>query len=345
MVDLRSDTLSMPDREMLETILAAKLGDDGRTDAKGRGEDQAVNELENLAAQMTGKEMAVLFPSGTQGNTAAVLAYCKPGQKVMVDFQQHLYISEKVAFDPAIGQLIPVPYKLDENDMPDIDDMRRILETEDIALICVENTHNFTGGSCVSVETMKKIRELSKEFGVPVHMDGARIFNAAISLGVDVKELCQYVDSVMFCLSKGLGAPIGSLVCCTEEFSRKVRNVRKLLGGAMRQAGVFAAPGIYALQHNIERLKEDHDNAAWAAGQLKDLKHTKICGSVTTNIIVLDPNGLGITADEYCKKAEEKGLLIKTVLKDKVRLVFYKGITREDTKQAVEIIRELDDVR
>lgn len=342
MVDLRSDTLSMPDKEMLETILTAKLGDDGRTDARGRGEDQAVNELEDLAAELTGKEMGVLFPSGTQGNTAAVMAYCRPGQKVMVDEQQHLYISEKVLFEPSVGQLQAVPYKLDESEQPDLDDMRRLLETNDIALICVENTHNFTGGSCVSLERMKAIQDLAGSFGVPVHMDGARMFNAAIALGVEPKEICQYVDSVMFCLSKGLGAPIGSLVCCSEEFSRKVRDKRKLLGGAMRQAGVFAAPGIYALKHNVERLAEDHRNAAWAAEQLKGLRHTKLCGSVTTNIIVLDANDLGITAAEYCERAAERGLLIKTVLKDKVRLVFYKGITLEDTRKAVEIIKELD---
>lgn len=345
MVDLRSDTLTMPDKEMLEAILTAKLGDDGRTDERGRGEDQAVNELENLAAEITGKEMAVLFPSGTQGNTAAVMAYCGPGAKVMVDEQQHIYISEKVLFDPSIGQMEAVPYKLDENDLPDLDDMRRLLEENEISLVCIENTHNFTGGSVVTLERMKAVHDLAKSFGVPVHMDGARMFNAAIALGVDVKEICQYVDSVMFCLSKGLGAPIGSLVCCSEEFSRKVRDKRKLLGGAMRQAGVFAAPGIYALQHNIARLAEDHENAAWAAQELKGLKNTKICGSVTTNIIVLDANALGISADEYCRKAEEKGLLIKTVLKTKIRLVFYKGITREDTRKAVGIIKELDTLK
>ena len=149
----------------------------------------------------------------------------------------------------------------------------------------------------------------------------------------------------MFCISKGLGAPIGSLVCCSEEFSRKVRDKRKLLGGAMRQAGVIAAPGMYALKHNIERLAEDNANAAYAAEQLKDLKNTKVYGKVMSNIIVLDTNGLGLTPGEYCSKAAEKGLLIKPLLKDKVRLVFYKDISREDTEKAVAIIRELDSLR
>ena len=312
MVDLRSDTISMPTREMLETILEAKLGDDGRTDSKGRGEDLAVNELEDLAAEMTGKEAAVLFPSGTQGNTSAILAYCRPGQK---------------------------------DNLPDLDDMRRILESQEIALLCIENTHNFSGGTCVPLERMKAIHELAKEFGVPVHMDGARMFNAVVALGVEAREMCKYVDSVMFCISKGLGAPIGSLVCCSEAFSMKIRDKRKLLGGAMRQAGVIAAPGMYALTHNIERLAEDNANAAYAAEQLKDLKNTKVYGKVMSNIIVLDANGLGLTPGEYCGKAAEKGLLIKPVLKDKVRLVFYRDISREDTEKAVAIIRELDSLR
>lgn len=342
MVDLRSDTISMPTREMLETILCAELGDDGRTDEKGRGEDLAVNRLEDLAAEITGKEAAVLFPSGTQGNTAAVMAWCRPKDKVMVDVMQHIYISEKVLFDPEIGQMEPVTYQLDAADLPDLTDMERILKEEKIKLVCVENTHNFTGGTCVPVERMKEIYNLAHSYGVPVHMDGARLFNAAVGLNVTAKEICRYTDSLMFCISKGLGAPVGSLVCGTEEMMLKVRAKRKLLGGSMRQAGVIAAPGIYALEHNIRRLSEDHENAAFTAKQLRDLKHTKIVGTVDSNIIVLDVNDLGLTPSEYCKKAEEKGLLIKPVLSDKVRLVFYMDIDREKAKEAVEIIRGLD---
>lgn len=342
MVDLRSDTISMPTREMLETILSASLGDDGRTGTRGRGEDQAVNQLEDMAAAITGKEAAVLFPSGTQGNTAAVMAYCNPGDRVMVDVMQHIYLSEKVLFDPAVGQMEAVPYRLDLNDLPDLSDMERILKEGGIALVCVENTHNFTGGTCVPAERMKAVYELAHSYGVPVHMDGARMFNAVVALDTTAKELCQYVDSVMFCISKGLGAPVGSLVCGGEEFTRRVREKRKLLGGAMRQAGIIAAPGIYALEHNIERLKEDHDHAAYAAEQIRGLHNTKIAGTVDSNIIVLDVHALGLTPAEYCEKAKEKGLLIKPVLSDKVRLVFYMDIDREKTEEAVRIIRELD---
>lgn len=344
MVDLRSDTLTLPDSEMLKSILDARLGDDGRTHEFGRGEDQTVNELEDLAAEITGMEAGVLFPSGTMGNTAAVLAYCKPGDKVLVDEQQHLYISEKVLFDESIGQLQAVPYRHDENGLPILEDMEAALQKGDIRLVCIENTHNFTGGACIPVEHMKKIYELAHRYHVPVHMDGARMFNAVVALGVEAEELCQYTDSVMFCISKGLGAPLGSLVCGKQEFILNVRDKRKLLGGAMRQAGVMAAPGIYALKHNIERLKEDHENAKCAAERMKGLKHTRMVGNAETNILVLDANDLGLTPDEYCKKAAEKGLLIKPVLSDKVRLVFYKGITKEDAVKAAGIICELDEI-
>lgn len=345
MVDLRSDTLSMPDRNMLETILEAKLGDDGRTDSRGRGEDLAVNQLEDLAARITGMEAAVLFPSGTQGNTAAILARCNPHDRVMVDEMQHIYLSEKVVFDPSLGQLEPVTYKLDENHFPDLKDMKGIMEKGGIQLLCIENTHNFSGGTCVTPEHMAAVYRLAKEYDIPVHLDGARMFNAAVALGTEAANLCRYTDSVMFCISKGLGAPVGSLVCGTEALIRKVREKRKLLGGSMRQAGIIAAPGIYALNHNIARMSEDHANAAYAAEQLKGLTHTKIAGTVTSNIIVLDVNGLGLSPEEYCRKAAQRGLLIKPVLKDKVRLVFYMNISREDTMRAVEIIRELDGIK
>lgn len=343
MIDLRSDTLTLPDEAMLRTVLAAKLGDDGRTHALGRGEDRTTNELEDLAAELTGKEAGVLFPSGTMGNTAAILSVCRPDDQILVDEQQHLYLSEKVVFDERHGQLKPVLYRHDEQGQPMISDIETALKKGGIKLLCIENTHNFSGGACITLAHMKAVYELAHSYGVSVHMDGARMFNAALALGTTAKEMCRYVDSVMFCISKGLGAPIGSLVCGKQNFILKVREERKLLGGAMRQTGVFAAPGIYALKHNIERLKEDHDNAKCTAELIKDLRHTHIVGEAITNILVLDANELGFTPSEYCKKAEEKGLLIKPVLSDKVRLVFYKGITREDAVRAAGIIRELDE--
>ncbi|HLQ41046.1 MAG TPA: threonine aldolase family protein [Tetragenococcus sp.] len=343
MIDLRSDTLTLPGQEMLRTILDAPLGDDGRTHELGRGEDPTINKLEDLAAQMSGLEAGVLFPTGTMGNTAAVLSYCQPGDKVLVDEQQHLYLSEKVLFDPTIGQLQPVTYRHDENGVPDIDDIEKALKNEKIRLLCIENTHNFSGGCCIPVKKMKEIYELAHRYQVPVHMDGARIFDAAVALKVKLSDLCRYTDSVMFCVSKGLGAPVGSLVCGNQEAILEIRAKRKLLGGSMRQAGIIAAPGIYALTYNIERLQEDHDHAKCTADLIKDLKYTHLISYPETNILVLDANDLGLTPQEYCAAAAKKGLLIKPVLADKVRLVFYKGISREDAVEAARIIRELDE--
>ncbi|WP_333645950.1 threonine aldolase family protein [Lacrimispora sp.] len=342
MIDLRSDTLTLPDQEMLKTILGAKLGDDGRTHGLQRGEDLTVNELEDLAAQITGKDAGVLFPTGTLGNTAAVLASCQPGDKVLVDEQQHLYISEKVLFDSSLGQLQPVTYRHDENGFPILEDIEAALKGGGIRLVCIENTHNFAGGACIPLENMKEIYELAYQYQVPVHMDGARMFNAAVALNVSAGEMCRYVDSAMFCISKGLGAPVGSLVCGNQEFILKVRGKRKLLGGVMRQAGIIAAPGLYAMKNNIERLQEDHAHAKCTAELIQGLKYTHMVGQAVTNILVLDVNDLGLTPEEYCGKAEEKGLLIKPVLSDKVRLVFYKGITKEDAIEAARIIGELD---
>ncbi|HIW20803.1 MAG TPA: aminotransferase class I/II-fold pyridoxal phosphate-dependent enzyme [Candidatus Dorea intestinavium] len=342
MIDLRSDTLTLPSKEMLATIATAQLGDDGRTHDFGRGEDLTVNKLEDLAAQITGKEAGVLFPTGTMGNSAAVLAFCQPGDKVLVDEQQHMYLSEKVLFDKSFGQLEAIKYQHNEKGIPSLADIEKQLNENDIKLLCIENTHNFSGGACIPPEHMKAIYELAHQHHVPVFMDGARMFNAAVSMEVEPHKLCSYVDAVMFCISKGLGAPVGSLVCGSQDFILKVRSKRKMLGGSMRQAGIIAAPGIYALEHNVTRLKEDHENAKHAASLLTGLTNTHIIGAVDSNILVLDVNDLGLTPQEYCQKAQEHGLLIKPVLKDKIRLVFYKGITKEDATAAAKIICDLD---
>lgn len=342
MIDLRSDTLTLPDRPMLETILSAPLGDDGRLDEEGRGEDATVNKLEDMAASLTGKEAALFCASGTMGNQAALLTWCRPGDTVLVDELQHLDRSEKTAFEPHLGQMEKAFYKFDADGMPDPADMERTLREKPVKLICVENSHNYTGGTCITPERMAAVRRLADKYGVPVHMDGARVFNAAAYLGVSVKELGQYADTLMFCVSKGLGAPVGSLLCGPKDFIGKAKDTRKLLGGAMRQAGVVAAPAIYALEHNIERLREDNENAAYCASLLTGLKKTLVQKNVQTNIMMLDVKDAGVTPREFCERAREKGLLIRPIINTSVRLVFYKGITRRDAERAAAIIREID---
>lgn len=341
-VDLRSDTLSMPSKEMLETILTVPLGDDGRLGPDGRGEDATINKLEDMSAAIVEKEAGLFCCSGTMGNQVALFTYCRPGDLVLVDQIQHIYKSEKTAFDPRFGQMIPLTYKFDETCMPDLKDIEEKLKNNKVKLLCVENSHNFTGGSCTNLKRLAEINALAKKYKVKVHMDGARLFNAAIALGVTAKDMCQYVDSVMFCFSKGLAAPIGSILCSSKEFITEAKETRKLFGGALRQGGVAAAPAIYALEHNIPRLAEDNANANYCASLLQTLKKLDIQKKVETNILVLDLKNAGISPKEFCARAEKKGLLIKPVLTTCVRLVFYKGITSEDAAQAAKIIKELD---
>lgn len=343
MVDLRSDTLTVPDRPMLETILSARLGDDGRLDEKGRGEDPTVNDLEDCGAALTGKEAGLLCCSGTMGNSAALLTHCGPGDEVLIDSLHHMYRSEKMAFSSRFGQLHAVFLDYDKQEMPDIDSMKRQMETHPIKLICVENTHNFRGGACTDPQRLKKIRDLADEYHVPVHMDGARLFNAAAYLKTSPEELCRYVDSVQFCFSKGLAAPVGSLLCGTETFIKKAKVTRKMLGGALRQGGIIAAPAKYAVLHNIKRLQEDNENAQLCRSLLNSLKLIIPQPSVQTNILMLDLSHWNGEPETFCHMAEKKGLLIKPVLDHCVRLVFYKGITKENAVSAARIIHDLDD--
>lgn len=343
MIDLRSDTLSMPDRAMLETILSAQLGDDGRLDAQGRGEDKAINELEDVCAELTGKEAGLLCVSGTMGNQVALMTWCEAGDTVLVEAVQHLYKSEKTAFASKYTRLSPVFYHLDAEQMPDLSEIRAALEKGGVKLLCIENTHNFSGGACITPERMKAVYELAHEYGVSVHLDGARLFNAAVHLGVPVSELCRYTDSVMFCFSKGLAAPVGSILCGTSDFIKKAKDTRKLLGGALRQGGIIAAPALYALTHNVERLSEDHENCRICAEGLTSLRKLKVLPYGGTNILVIDVSESGLSQEAVCDALKERGLWIKPVLDRDVRLVFYKGITKKDAEDAARILREFDE--
>ncbi len=342
MIDLRSDTLTIPDKPMLETILSAHLGDDGRLDENGRGEDRTINDLEDYGAALAGKEAGLLCCSGTMGNSTALLTHCGQGDQVLVDALHHMYRSEKMAFSPRFGQLQAVFFNYDARDMPDTGSMKKQLASHKIKLICIENTHNFRGGACTDIKRLKMIRALADTYHVPVHMDGARLFNASVHLQVAPSELCRYVDSVQFCFSKGLAAPVGSLLCGTEKFIKKAKTTRRMLGGALRQGGIIAAPAKYALLHNINRLKEDNKNAQLCRSLLNSLKLIIPQPSVQTNILMLDLSHWNGEPETFCHMAEKKGLLIKPVLDHCVRLVFYKGITGENAVEAAQIIRNLD---
>lgn len=343
MIDLRSDTLTMPDSEMLRSIMSAKLGDDGRVDANGRGEDLTINELEDLMAELTGMEAGLLCPTGTMGNTCGVLSWCKAGDKVLVHEQQHLLLTEKFLFDEQFCRMVPVKYSMNEQMTPDVEQIDRLLAESGAKLLCLENTHNFSGGYVIPVAEMAKLRAVADKHDAHIHMDGARVLHAAAALGVEPKKITQYVDSVMVCISKGLGAPVGSVLCSTKTQVAKAREIRKVIGGGMRQAGIIAAPGIYALKHNLERMKDDIANAQLTAALLAGkLKKLTLQDEVQSNILVLDCSKASVTPAKFCALAEQKGLLIKTVLKTCVRLVYYKGISADDARKAAEIILALD---
>lgn len=345
MIDLRSDTLTLPSDDMLDTILSAKFGDDGRIGTNGRGEDETVNELEDIAAEIMGKQAALLSPTGTLGNTIAILSMCDPGDAILVDEEQHILISEKILFDEKYGRLKPIMYKLNENMTPDVEIIDKLLTQSGAKLICIENTHNFAGGYIIPVEEMKKIRMVADRHGAKIHLDGARIFHAAAGLQVDVEDITQYVDSVMFSISKGLGAPVGSLICGTQEMIHKARDLRKIFGGGMRQAAIIAAPGIYALKHNIGRLHEDIENAKYVFNKLNG-KLTKLImqKEVQTNILKLQLSNTKVSPLEFCRMAAEKELVIGPVSNDSVRLVFYKGIDTAAADEAAEILLALDKI-
>lgn len=342
MIDLRSDTLTLPSLEMLQCALTAPLGDAGRIDETGRGCDPSVNHLEDYAAALLGKERAMLVPSGTMGNHCALLTWCKPGDKVLVDTRQHLYRTEKAAFSPQFGQLQPVFYHLDENGQPDLNEIQKLIQQESPKLLCLENTHNNMGGTCLPMETLALMHTLAAQNRIPIHMDGARLFNAAQSLHVKPAEICCYVDSVMVCTSKGLGAPMGSLVCGSREFILKAQNTRKFLGGNLRQAGVIAAMMEYALRHNPALLRDDHRRTQQLWQLLEPLKSLQRPAHVQTNMIMLETSAAGCNADEIIVLAKKRGLFLSKASDFCVRIVLYQGISDEDVRQAADILLALD---
>lgn len=339
MIDLRSDTVTLPTKEMLQTILESPLGDSGRWDASRKGEDPTVNEAEKLAASLVGKEDAALCVSGTMGNLSSLLTFCSPGDVALIDKQQHLYRKEKGAFNPRFGRLSAIFYDADENGLPVVKDIEKKLKENLISLVCIENTNNNRGGICIPAERMKEIYETAHSCHVPVYMDGARLFNAAIALHVPAVELAQYTDALMFCVSKGLGAPIGSFVCGSKEFIYKLKDVVKTLGGSMRQAGVIAAPAIYAMKNNISSLKVDHDHAKRFTTALTNLKHIHIA-KVQTNIVMLSSDCMDST--ELVQAFAGEGVKAGAADETRVRLVFNRNISDKDVAFVINALLAVD---
>jgi len=338
-IDLRSDTVTLPTEEMLEAIKRAELGDDVFR------EDPTVNRLEEMAAEKMGKEAALLVTSGTQANLVSLLSNTKRGDSVILEADSHIYWYE-VGGLSAIGGLVPLPVKghlgvLDPRDV-EASIRPKDIHSPETTLVCIENTHNRAGGTTVTPDQIRRISEVAEANGLKLYMDGARIFNASVAMRLDVKEFTRHVDNLMFCLSKGLSCPIGSIVVGSREFIERARKVRKVLGGGMRQAGVIAAPGIVALEKMIDRLEDDHTNARLLAERLAKIDGIGLdLRTVQTNIVNVDLSGLGITSDLFVSGLKEQRVLVLKRDSYRVRMVTHRGIEREHIEKALDTIEHV----
>ncbi|MBS1206179.1 MAG: threonine aldolase [Proteobacteria bacterium] len=266
MIDLRSDTVTRPGRAMLEEMMAAPVGDDVY------GDDPTVNELQRYAAELSGKEAALFLPTGTQANLVALLSHCERGEEYIVGQGAHNYLYE-AGGAAVLGSIQPQPIDAAADGTLPLDKVAAKIKADDIhfartKLLSLENTHN---GKVLPRDYLKQAWEFTRERGLSLHVDGARIFNAVVEYGCDLNAIAQYCDSFTICLSKGLGTPVGSLLVGDKAWITRANRWRKMTGGGMRQSGILAAAGLYALKHNVARLKEDHENAAWLAAQLQEI--------------------------------------------------------------------------
>jgi threonine aldolase len=338
-IDLRSDTVTKPTPAMREAMYRAEVGDDVL------GDDPTVNRFEEMAAERLGKEAALFVASGTMGNLVAHLVHCGRGDEAIVGDRCHTYCFEQGGM-AGLGGIMPHPIPNQPDGTLRLEDIEGAIQPDNThfprtRLICLENTHNLCGGLPLTVEYTAEVAQLAREHGLPVHLDGARIFNAAAALEVDVKELTRDVDSVMFCLSKGLCAPVGSVVCGDADFIAEARRARKVVGGGMRQAGILAAAGIVALEEMTERLTEDHRRAKRLAqgwGQLPGIE----VGLVDTNIIYFSlTEEASWTQDEVVDGLAQRDVLVLGRLDGRMRAVVHYWIEDEDIEAAIRAMEEV----
>jgi threonine aldolase len=320
-IDLRSDTVTKPTPEMREAMAKAEVGDDVY------GDDPTVNRLQEMAAEMTGHEAGLFVASGTMGNLSAVLAHCQRGDEVILGKQAHTFRYEAGGIS-VLGGVHSCQLPNQPDGSIALEDIEGAIRADDphqpiTRLIALENTHNRCGGTVQSVEYTRQVAEFAHERGLKVHLDGARVFNAAAALGVPVRDLTSAVDSVTFCLSKGLSAPVGSVLCGSKEFIEQAHRARKILGGGMRQAGVLAAAGIVALEKMAPRLGEDHVRARTLAEGLSENRGLVLDeGTPATNMIFMNlADNVSISADEVAEKIKAYGVLAGVAGARRFRLV------------------------
>lgn len=339
-IDLRSDTVTLPTAKMREAMSRAELGDDVY------GEDPTVNRLQQLAAKMLGKEDALFTASGTMSNLVAVLTHCGRGDEMIVGDQAHMFYYE-VGGASALGgvHVRAIPNRQGALDPADVEASVRDpgnVHYPRTRLVCLENTHNRCGGVALTAEQVGAVVAVARKHGLKVHVDGARLFNAAVALGVDAATLVEGCDSVNICLSKGLCAPVGSLLVGSREFIAEARRNRKAVGGGMRQAGILAAAGIVALEEMVDRLAEDHANARILAEGIATLPGVRLdLSTVQTNIVVVELVREDISAAQFIARMGELGVKTTPFGANLVRMVTHHGISRGDVERAIQAARKV----
>jgi threonine aldolase len=340
LIDLRSDTVTLPTPAMREAISRAEVGDDVF------GEDPTINRLEAMTAERMGKEAALLVVSGTMGNVTCVLTHCARGEEVILGDGSHIFLNEAGGMS-ALGGVFPHTIPNQSDGTLKLSDVEAAIRTENIhfprtRLVCLENTHNRCYGAPLTPGYTAAVAALAKQHGLLLHLDGARIFNAAVALGVDVRELTRGVDSLNVCLSKGLAAPVGSVICGSREFIARARRTRKMLGGGMRQAGIIAAAGIVALEEMTDRLAEDHMNARRLAEGI-----TRIPGLATdparvrTNILYIDLIDRRFSDEQFMARLDKKGVRLSHTGPARFRMLTHYGIGAAEIDAALEALRDV----
>jgi threonine aldolase len=338
-IDLRSDTVTKPSSEMRRAMAEADVGDDVFI------EDPTINKLQERAAAVFGREAGLFVPSGSMGNLTCILAQTRPGQEVICEESGHIYNYEMASMS-AIAGVLPrvVP---GQDGILSWDTVSKVIRPKiyyraQTALIALENTHNMAGGTVYPTKVAEEICDKAHEAGVHVHLDGARVFNAATYLGEDVAGMTKKFDSVQFCLSKGLGAPVGSMIVGTREFVERCRSIRKMLGGGMRQAGVLAAAGLIALEKGPKRLQIDHDNAKVLATELAAISGITLDPKkVLTNIIIFDLKKSGWSSSNFLQALAKRSVLAVPVDADRVRMVTHLDVDRNGIEKAAVAVRDV----
>lgn len=340
LVDLRSDTITRPTANMRRAMAEAEVGDDVF------GEDPTINKLQEIAAQRLNKEAALFVPSGTMGNLVSALTHCGRGDEAILGGQSHMFWFEAGGL-AAVGGIHPRPLPNAPDGTISIREIEAAIRPDDVhhpktRLIAVENTHNRCNGHPLTPAYMAEIREVADRHGLKVHVDGARIFNSAVAQGIDVRELTAAADSVSFCLSKGLGAPAGSLICSSRDFIARARRARKQLGGGMRQAGILAAAGIVALDEMVDRLAEDHANARKLGEGLSGVPGLAVnLEFLKTNIVFIEIEREGLTSQVLAQKLKAEGVLVGATAPRTMRAVLQYHVTPDDVEYVQRVFRNV----